>query len=329
LSYVHEAATDLLRGRLLKVISMTATPRKKIHPPRKLASGTSPPARDKATRAERTAQLAGLFGGSSDPERIAKKMARAGLCSRRDAEAWISEGRVAINGKTLTSPAINVGEGDVVTVDGRPLAKEDIPRLWRYYKPRGLVVSNRDEKGRKTVFDVLPEHLPRVVSVGRLDLDSEGLLLLTNSGDLARVLELPETGWTRKYRVRVRGRIDQEKLDALADGITIEGVRYRGIQAKLDRQSTSNAWLTIALKEGKNREIRNVMSHLGYTVSRLIRVGYGPFQLKDMDEGAVEEVKTSVLRDQLGLPRDVKKPARGAGGNRRANHQRKKPRHPS
>ena len=248
-------------------------------------------------------------------------MARAGLCSRRDAEVWIKDGRVAVNGNTLESPAYNVKPDDQVTVDGKPLVKEEPPRLWRYYKPRGLVVSNRDEKDRKTIFDALPAHLPRVISVGRLDLDSEGLLLLTNSGDLARVLELPDTGWTRKYRVRVRGRVDTDKLSALADGITIDGIHYRGILAQLDRQSASNAWLTIALKEGKNREIRKVMDHLGYTVSRLIRISYGPFQLNDMDEESVEEVKTSILLDQLGLPRGKADPAEVSPATLRATHQ--------
>lgn len=302
---------------------------------------------NKTVRAERTAQLGKLFEGDSGPERIAKKMARAGLCSRRDAEAWVQEGRVAINGQTLETPAYNVKAEDIVTVDGKPLEAAEAPRLWRYYKPRGLVVSNRDEKDRETIFDALPNTLPRVISVGRLDLDSEGLLLLTNSGDLARVLELPDTGWTRKYRVRVRGQVNVEKLNSLADGITIEGIQYRGILAQLDRQSTSNAWLTIALKEGKNREIRKVMAYLGHTVSRLIRISYGPFQLNDMEEGGVEEVKTSILRDQLGLPRDkdvdekekntlsVKKPSRGPmkksspKGHKNENHQRFKTRRSS
>ena len=301
----------------------------------------------KSDRAERTAQLGKLFEGDTGPERIAKKMARAGLCSRRDAEVWINDGRVSINGQVLETPAYNVQPEDVVTVDGKPLMQAETPRLWRYYKPRGLVVSNRDEKDRKTIFDALPSHLPRVISVGRLDLDSEGLLLLTNSGDLARVLELPDTGWTRKYRVRVRGRVDVEKLNSLADGITIEGIKYRGILASLDRQSTSNAWLTIALKEGKNREIRKVMSFLGYTVSRLIRVSYGPFQLNELEEEGVEEVKASILRDQLGLPRDknteekeaqtltAKKPNRRPmrkpveKGKPNADHQRKKAQHRS
>ncbi|MGU9962396.1 MAG: pseudouridine synthase [Candidatus Puniceispirillales bacterium WSBS_2018_MAG_OTU23] len=255
------------------------------------------------TKAERSQALAALFHGDTKPERIAKKIARAGLCSRRDAERWVEDGRVNVNGTVLLSPALNVNVGDIITVDGKSLAEQDSPRLWRYYKPRGLVVSHRDEKDRMTVFDAMPDTMPRVVSVGRLDLDSEGLLLMTNSGDLARYLELPDTGWTRKYRVRVRGRVQPEKLTALADGITIDGVHYRGILAQLDRQVSSNAWLTIALKEGKNREIRKVMEHLGYGVSRLIRVSYGPFNLTSLEENDIEEIKTPILRDQLGLPR--------------------------
>ena len=284
-----------------------------------------PPRPRNQNKTERTAKLAQLFEHNTAPERIAKKMARAGLCSRRDAETWINAGRVVLNGEVLTTPAINVDASDKIAVDGKILAKEESPRLWRYYKPRGLVVSNRDEKDRKTIFDDLPQDLPRVMSIGRLDLDSEGLLLLTNSGDLARILELPDTGWTRKYRARVRGQVDSTKLTALADGITIEGIRYRGILAQLDRQSASNAWLTIALKEGKNREIRKIMTHLGYSVSRLIRIGYGPFHLNDLVESKVEEVKTSVLRDQLGLPRDEIAKQNSAHKRRsHAHHRRKK-----
>jgi 23S rRNA pseudouridine2605 synthase len=255
------------------------------------------------TLKNRSITLAQLFDGNIKAERIAKRIAGAGLCSRRDAECWINDGRVSVNGKILTSPAVNITPHDTIAVDGKALDPQDAPRLWRYYKPRGLVVSHRDEKHRPTVFENLPKHLPRVVSVGRLDLDSEGLLLLTNSGDLARHLELPDTGWTRKYRVRVRGKINPEKLSALAAGITIDGINYRGILAQLDRQTTSNAWLTIALKEGKNREIRKIMEHLGYGVSRLIRTGYGPFNLNALNENDISEVKTAILRDQLGLPR--------------------------
>ena len=233
-------------------------------------------------------------------ERIAKRIARAGICSRREAEAMIRAGRVTLNGTILDSPAIVVSSSDHITVDGNTLPMAEATRLWRYYKPRGLVVSNKDEKDRATVFDQLPEQMPRVMSVGRLDLDTEGLLLLTNDGGLARYLELPATGWTRKYRVRVRGIVDSEKLDELASGVTIDGIHYAEIKARLDKQMPSNAWLTLALTEGKNREIRHIMEYLGYPVSRLLRLSYGPFQLGKLEEGKVEEVKPAILKDQLG-----------------------------
>ena len=254
-------------------------------------------------------------------ERIAKTIAKAGLCSRRDAERWIEQGRVEINGQILESPAYNVAPQDKIRVNGKILAKPEALRLWRYYKPRGLVVSHKDEKGRSTIFENLPEHLPRVVSIGRLDLDSEGLILLTNLGSFARHLELPDTGWSRKYRVRVRGIVDAEKLKQLAGGITIEGVHYRGITATLDRQQNSNAWLSMTLREGKNREIRKIMEHMGYRVSRLIRTSYGPFQLGQLEEGKTSEVSKAVLRDQLGLPQKKKE--------NHAHHQRQKSRRSS
>ena len=233
-------------------------------------------------------------------ERIAKVMARAGLCSRRDAEAWIKEGRVAVNGKVLSSPALNIGPDDAITVDGRPVTARERTRLFLYHKPRGLVTTARDPEGRPTVFEALPDELPRVVSVGRLDINTEGLLLLTNDGGLARMLELPATGWLRRYRVRANGFITQEKLDALHDGITIDGVDYVGIEAALDRTQGANQWLTMGLREGKNREIKRVLEHLGLVVNRLIRLSFGPFQLGELTEGAVEEVRTRVLKDQLG-----------------------------
>lgn len=233
-------------------------------------------------------------------ERIAKVLARAGLCSRREAERWIADGRVAVGGRVLTTPAVTVGVGDVVTVDGRPLPGKEPTRLWRYHKPAGLVTSHRDPQGRPTVFERLPDTLPRVVSVGRLDLASEGLLLLTNDGGLARRLELPATGWVRRYRVRVFGAIDEDRLAALDKGVTIAGVRYGPIRARLDRRQGANAWLTVAITEGKNREVRKVMEHLGLTVNRLIRVAYGPFQLGHLARGAVEEVPGKVLREQFG-----------------------------
>jgi len=239
-------------------------------------------------------------GGSHAGERIAKVMARAGLASRREAEQWIAAGRVAINGSVISSPAVNVSARDQVSVDGKPLPTRERTRLFLYHKPRGLLTTNADERGRPTIFGALPKHLPRLVSVGRLDLNTEGLLLLTNDGGLARALELPATGWLRRYRVRAHGTVTQSSLDRLHNGITVEGVRYGPIEASLDRAQGSNVWLTFAMREGKNREVRNVLGALGLTVNRLIRVSYGPFQLGELAQGAVEEVRTRMLRDQLG-----------------------------
>jgi len=234
-------------------------------------------------------------------ERIAKMIARAGLCSRRDAEAWIAEGRVSVNGETLTSPAFNVGPEDDVRVDGQRLGAPERTRLFAFHKPRGLVTTSRDPEGRQTVFEALPEDLPRVVTIGRLDINTEGLLLLTNDGGLARVLELPATGWLRRYRVRAHGEVQQSQLDALRDGVEVEGVQYAGIEARLERAQGSNVWLMMGLREGKNREIKRVLEHLGLQVTRLIRVSFGPFELGDLPEGAVQEIPTRVLRDQLGV----------------------------
>ena len=258
------------------------------------------------------------------PERIAKHIARAGICSRREAEKRIEDGRVTVNGETVTGPALNVSASDSITVDGKPLPAREPARLWRYHKPRGLIVSARDDQSRPTIFDTLPDTMPRVLTVGRLDLDSEGLLLLTNDGGLARHLELPSTGWSRKYRVRVQGRVDPKALPRLADGITIDGIRYGKVAAQLDRQMASNAWLTIAIREGKNREVRKIMEHLGHQVSRLIRVSYGPFQLGDLPSSGVEPVKPRVLADQLGQAPDT---AATPGGDaaHAAGRQRKKP----
>lgn len=250
-------------------------------------------------------------------ERIAKVMARAGLCSRREAERWIEAGRVALNGKTLTSPAVVVGESDTVVVDGKPLPQKEPRRLWRYHKPAGLVVSHRDEKGRRSVFDALRTELPRVVSVGRLDLNTEGLLLLTNDGELARKLELPATGWVRRYRVRAHGVADQDRLAALQNGVVVDGVRYGAINATLERVQGANCWLSLALKEGKNREIKKVCEHLGLTVNRLIRVSYGPFQLGELKRGAVDEVARHVIREQLG------EAAAGKPGQKKHAHRRR------
>jgi len=250
-------------------------------------------------------------------DRIAKVLARAGVCSRREAERLIAAGRVSVNGETLTSPAVNVTPDDAVAVDGEPLPERDTVRLWRYHKPTGLVTTHRDPQGRATVFDSLPDALPRVISVGRLDLNSEGLLLLTNDGGLARQLEHPSSGWTRRYRVRVHGRVDEAKLAALVDGVTVEGVSYGPVKATLERQQGANAWLLVTLTEGKNREVRRIMEHLGYPVSRLIRVSYGPFHLGRLERGAVEEVPQKLLRDMLAglgdaLPEDLKTPAEQA-----------------
>ena len=232
-------------------------------------------------------------------DRIAKVMARAGLCSRREAERWIEAGRVVVNGKKLETAACVVGASDEVKVDGKVLGAAQDTRMFLYHKPAGLVTSNKDEQGRATVFDRLPGDLPRVVTVGRLDMNTEGLLLLTNDGGLSRYLELPETGWKRKYRVRVHGRVSQKKLDRLQGGITVEGVKYRSILAELESEQGANAWLAVTLTEGKNREIRRVMEYLGLQVNRLIRVSYGPFSLGKMPRGSVQEVKASVLREQI------------------------------
>jgi 23S rRNA pseudouridine2605 synthase len=232
--------------------------------------------------------------------RIAKAMAHAGLCSRRDAEAWIAAGRVLVNGKVLTTPAHIISPDDKIVVDGEPLSAPQAPRLWRYNKPRGLVTSHKDPQGRRTVFDALPPNLPRVVSIGRLDINTEGLLLLTTDGALARHLELPSTGWLRRYRVRAHGRVSEEALHGLRAGVTIDGVRYGPVEARIDREQGSNLWLTLSLREGQNREVKRLAEHLGLTVNRLIRLSFGPFALGDLAEGDIEEVKRRVLSDQLG-----------------------------
>lgn len=261
------------------------------------------------------------------PVRIAKAMARAGLCSRREAERWIAEGRVSVNGKVLTTPAFEVAAKDEVLVDGKPLPASEPVRLWRYYKPKGLVTTHKDPQGRPTVFAALPPELPRVVSVGRLDFSSEGLLLLTNDGALARHLELPATGWLRRYRVRAHGRVSQTQLDALKDGAEIDGVRYGPIEATLDSVQGANAWLTIGLREGKNREVRRILASLGLEVNRLIRISYGPFQLLDLKPGDVEPVKRRVLAEQLGASisadLSLSAPARAKRGARTAQARKK------
>ena len=233
-------------------------------------------------------------------ERIAKRIARAGLCSRREAERWIKDGRVAVDGRVLASPAVTVDEASAITVDGKPLPEPERPRLFRYHKPRGVVTTTRDPEGRPTIFAKLPPGLPRLVKVGRLDFDSEGLVLLTNDGELARHLELPATSWLRRYRVRAFGAVEPAALAALSRGAKVAGVGYGPVAAGLDRVQGSNLWLTVALREGKNREVRRLLEHLGLRVNRLIRTAYGPFQLGELARGAVEEVPRRVLRDQLG-----------------------------
>jgi 23S rRNA pseudouridine2605 synthase len=260
----------------------------------------------------------------SKGERIAKVLARAGLCSRREAERWIEQGRVAIDGRVLKTPAVVVGAGARVTVDGKPIPAKVPTRLWRYHKPRGLLTTARDPQGRPTVFDSLPAGLPRVVTIGRLDINSEGLLLLTNDGELKRRLELPATGWTRRYRVRVHGEVDGARLSALAKGITIDGVAYGPVRAALDRQKGENAWLTMGLAEGKNREVRRICEHLGWPVSRLIRIAYGPFQLGQLEAGAVDEVPGKVLREQLGLGGREAAEKRGAKPRPRGHAHRRR-----
>ena len=242
--------------------------------------------------------------GPSGGERIAKRLARAGLCSRREAERWIEARRVSVDGAVLTTPATIVTEASEILVDGKPIPEPERPRLFRYHKPEGLVTTNRDPEGRATVFERLPKDLPRLISVGRLDIASEGLLLLTNDGELARHLELPSTGWQRRYRVRVYGTVDDGALKSLARGVTIDGVAYGPIEASVDEPEReggrANSWLSVRLREGKNREVRRVLEHLGLKVSRLIRTAYGPFELGELPRGGVEEVPRKHLREQLG-----------------------------
>ena len=281
-------------------IDHSPSSRSNWRPPRKKLAPLVPPQRQ-------LARAGGTGGNAAAPQRIAQRIAkviaRAGACSRRDAEAWIAEGRVALNGVVLTSPAVNVTDADEITIDGSPLAARTKTRLFLFHKPRGLVTTERDPEGRETIFDYLREHwpeAPRLISVGRLDINTEGLLLLTNDGGLARSLELPSTGWVRRYRVRAKGAVDQVALDRLRDGVTVDGVDYAGIEAKLDRAQGANVWLTMGLREGKNREIKRVLEHLGLEVNRLIRLSFGPFQLAALVAGDLEEAPTRVLRDQLG-----------------------------
>jgi 23S rRNA pseudouridine2605 synthase len=256
-------------------------------------------------------------------ERIAKRLARAGLCSRREAERWIADGRVSVDGEVITSPAVTVTASSIVAVDGRVIAAPERARLWRYHKPRGLVCVRRDPKGRPTIFERLPAGLPRVLAVGGLDAASEGLILLTNDGALARRLELPSHAWIRRYRVRAFGRVEEPRLAELAKGLTVAGIAYGPIEAKLDRISGANAWLTVALHEGRNRDIRRVTDHLGLKVSRLIRTAFGPFQLGNLPEGQVAEVPAKVIAEQMGAAFAAKPERREEGaGTRDADHGR-------
>ena len=234
-------------------------------------------------------------------ERIAKVIARSGVCSRRDAEKLITEGRVAVNGQQIATPALNVAADALITVDGKPIREAQPTKLWRYHKPIGLVTTHRDPEGRPTVFSRLPTSMPRTISIGRLDINSEGLLLLTNDGELARKLELPAQGWVRRYRVRLFGSVTQEQLNRLAQGVTVDGVRYQPVKAELERARGPYAWAIVSLQEGKNREIKRVMEYLGLKVARLIRVSFGPFHLGHLPEGAVAEIPAKVWREQLGM----------------------------
>ncbi|MDF1855266.1 pseudouridine synthase [Pseudooceanicola sp.] len=297
---------------------MTRKPAHTIRPPRPSKTGAKPPstsgtkplAKAVASSAAKPAPksqpnaapaTAAAPGATPAGERIAKVLSRAGIASRRDAEIMIVEGRISVNGRKLTSPALNVSAADRIEVDGKPLNAPEPPRLWLYHKPAGLVTTARDEKGRQTIFEALPEDLPRVMSVGRLDLTSEGLLLLTNDGGLKRRMELPATGWLRRYRVRMRGIPKDEDFAPLRAGLKIDGEKFQPMQVTLDRQQGANAWATVGLREGRNREIRRAMESIGFSVNRLIRISYGPFQLGQLQPGAVEEVRAKILRDQLGL----------------------------
>lgn len=234
-------------------------------------------------------------------ERIAKVIARAGVCSRREAEKIVKEGRVKVDGKKITSPALNVSQKNNIKIDGKPLPQKEPTRLWMFYKPTGTVTTSNDPEKRKTIFDILPKTMPRIVTIGRLDLNSEGLLLLTNNGEAARYIELPQTGWARNYRVRVYGTVDEKKLAYLKNGITINGIKYGSIEATLEKKSESkNSWITFSIKEGKNREIRKICAALGLTVNRLIRVSYGPFQLGSLKPGEIKEAGQKILKKNLG-----------------------------
>jgi len=275
-------------------MSKTPASPKRPHRPKGPAGKAAKPSRPDAAAGDKST-------GTPEGDRIAKVLSRAGVASRREAERMIAEGRVAVNGKVIDSPALNVTTRDRILIDGQPLPEAEAPRLWLYHKPAGLVTTTSDEMGRTTIFDELPEDLPRVMTVGRLDLNSEGLLLLTNDGGIKRKLELPSTGWLRRYRVRIKGRPQETDFEPLRKGLVIDGETFQPMTVALDRQQGANAWLTVGLREGKNREIRRAMEDIGFSVNRLLRLSYGPFQLGNLKPGEVEELRPRVIRDQLGL----------------------------
>ena len=262
-------------------------------------------------------------------QRIAKVIARAGICSRREAERYIENARVTVNGKTISSPALNIKVNDIVLVDGKPLPEHQGTRLWRFHKPSGLVTTSRDEKGRDTIFSALPKDLPRTITIGRLDINTEGLLLLTNDGELARHIELPKTGWLRRYKVRANGKFDPLKFEKLKSGITIDGVKYGSIESEFLREQGSNCWFNIGLREGKNREVKRITEYCGLVVNRPIRISFGPFILADLKPGMVEEVKAHVIADQLGPELSNKFGLKPSSNQAKSKQQKKRlPRNP-